>query len=142
MKYVSRSLVVLLFFAVIGCRDDSPPTIIPPPPPSLDDQVIANCYTVQEAVEAFAAQNNGVYPPSLDLDTNLVGDTVIDLLPGGVRLENPFTKLRTEPRAGAPANPGQTGYVPAYYGPSGPMGYVITGMGQSSFIVITLSKAP
>ena len=80
----------------------------------LEDQTIANCYTVLEAVEAFASENNGVYPTDIGADTTPSGKTVTDLLPGGRLLVNPYTLAATEPTNGSAAVPGGTGYLSIY----------------------------
>lgn len=106
----------------------------------------SNCHTVQLAAEDFAVQNNGVYAA-----------TNADVLPDGVTtmqsllpdrdgdgnadlLENPFTKLATEPQWGAPAAlPGQTGYVVIQDATATNVGYTITGFGKTA-LVLTLSS--
>ncbi len=99
-----------------------------------------NCHTVQLAAEDFAVQNDGIYAANTDIDTTPKGMTMLDMLPGGVRLENPFTQALTEPlSSGAAAAMGQTGYVPTI-GPAGTRdGYTITGFGKV-VIVITLTN--
>jgi hypothetical protein len=94
-----------------------------------ENMVRANCYQVRQAVELFAVLNAGIYPASL-ANVTPYGDTVIDLLPDGTRLVNPFTGLATEPVDGAAATLGQTGYVPVQQGGI-PVGYTITGVGSS-----------
>ena len=59
--------------------------------------VKSNCHTVQLAAEDFAVQNDGVYAANVGVDAAPNGDTISDMLPGGVLLENPFTKGDTEP---------------------------------------------
>lgn len=75
-----------------------------------DARVLANCRAVRDAAEAFADRNNGVYPGG-GADANLDGDTLIDLLPGGRLLTNPYTMTATEPVFGVAATYGQTGYL-------------------------------
>ena len=97
--------------------------------------VKSNCHTVQLAAEDFSVQNNGVY--ATDNGTALPsGDTIQDLLPNAALLENPFTKVATEPQWGAPAaTPGQTGYV-VIVDPSGTnVGYTIDGIGKNATII-------
>ena len=101
--------------------------------------VKSNCHTVQLAAEDFAVQNDGVYAADVDSDTTPGGDTIVDMLPGGTRLENPFTKAATEPVNAAAANPGETGYVPvAQNGVN--VGYSITGAGKTGNVIITLTS--
>ncbi|UCF04736.1 MAG: hypothetical protein JSV33_12545 [bacterium] len=103
--------------------------------PALEDSVRANCLRVQAAADAFAAQNNDIYPQDVDVDMTPAGDTVIDLLPGGSYLVNPFTGMVTEPVNHQASYPGQTGYVPIIgthpvHGPGVCVGYTITGVGR------------
>jgi len=101
--------------------------------------VKSNCHTVQLAAEDFAVQNDGVYAADVDSDATPGGDTIVDMLPGGTRLENPFTKAATEPVNAAAANPGETGYVPvAQNGVN--VGYTITGAGKDGNVIITLTS--
>ncbi len=58
--------------------------------------VKSNAHTIQLAAEDFSSQNNGVYAKDLN-DTLPNGQTLVDLLPGGKLLENPFTNQDTEP---------------------------------------------
>lgn len=100
--------------------------------------VKSNCHTVQLAAEDFAVQNDGVYADDTDTD-NAPGQTIVQMLPGGVRLENPFDKLQTVPlSSGAAAASGDTGYVPTVASGVN-VGYTITGYGKT-VNVITLSS--
>jgi prepilin-type N-terminal cleavage/methylation domain-containing protein len=101
--------------------------------------VKSNCHTVQLAAEDFAVQNDGVYASNIGVDTTPSGDTITDMLPGGVLLENPFTKVATEPVDAAAATAGQTGYVVLVDGSGTNVGYTITGFGKTA-LVITLSS--
>lgn len=100
--------------------------------------VKANCHTVQLAAEDFAVQNDGVYAGNVGADTTPNGDTIIDMLPGGALLDNPFTRAATEPVDGAAATAGQSGYVVVVQNASN-VGYTITGFGQNN-LVITLTS--
>ncbi len=103
---------------------------------SREASVKSNCHTVQMAAEDFAVQSDGVYAADLTATTP-AGETIIDMLPGDVRLKNPFTTQRSEPRDGAAAQSGQTGYEPILGAGGVPVGYTITGYGES-YRVITL----
>jgi prepilin-type N-terminal cleavage/methylation domain-containing protein len=96
---------------------------------SKDASVKANSHTVQVAAEDFAVQNEGLYAADLT-DLTLMGTTIIDALPQNQRLNNPYTRVRTEPVDGAAANDGETGYEPIVDGNGTNVGYVITGMGS------------
>ena len=101
----------------------------------LEWRFITNCLIFMEASERFASLNGGIYPSDTSLDTTPEGFTLIDLLPGGRRLFNPFTNLDEEPTDGAAATPGDTGYVPIVIGGYN-AGYVITGCGRVAAVTI------
>jgi len=137
--------ILICCFALAGCRDEGlpvdPPVSPEPPAPNYtveEEQVIANCYILQQAVEAFAADNNGIYPHS-ESDENLSGNTFVDLLPGGRYMENPYSGRNTEPRWGVAAYPGECGYVKVSDATGTPVDYTISGFGESE-IILYLSK--
>lgn len=105
-----------------------------------ESAVRGNCHTVQLAAEDFAIQNGGVYAADTDTDQTTTGSTIMDMLPGGALLENPYTNAPSEPlSSGAAALPGETGYVPIV-GPTGLNdGYRITGFGLNR-VITTLSN--
>ena len=97
-------------------------------------RVRGNCHTVQLAAEDFATKNDGIYANDTDTDTAPDGSTIVDILPGGVLLENAFTKNDTEPlSSGVAANPGEIGYVPVAVAGLN-IGYIITGFGKSMMV--------
>jgi prepilin-type N-terminal cleavage/methylation domain-containing protein len=101
--------------------------------------VKSNCHTVQLAAEDFAVQSDGVYASDTNADLTPNNETIVDMLPSGLQLENPFTKLVDVPLpVGAAAGPGQTGYVPIAQAGSN-VGYTITGFGKANN-VITLTS--
>ena len=76
----------------------------------LEARVIENCILTSEAAEAFAADNDGVYPVD-HLVVNKAGRTMRQYLPGGNLLVNPYTQRRSEPHWGVNARtPGEIGY--------------------------------
>jgi prepilin-type N-terminal cleavage/methylation domain-containing protein len=99
--------------------------------------VKSNCHSVQLAVEDFSVLSQGIYPMDVDTDTNPQGDTLIDMLPGGQLLTNPFTMAATEPQNGVAIGAGQIGYVPILIGGIS-SGYSITGFGSLD-LVLSLS---
>ena len=102
--------------------------------------VKSNCHTAQLAAEDFAVQNGGVYASDVDNDQTPAGSTIIGMLPGGALLENPFTKIATEPVNGGAANVGETGYAPIVQNGSN-VGYTITGVGRhAGATIITLAS--
>jgi len=103
--------------------------------------VKSNCHTLQLAAEDFAVQNDGVYAE--DNTTALPStDVIVDLLPGGALMENPFTKAATEPAiwGAAATNPGEVAYDPVQVNGVN-VGYSITGVGKTAnTTVITLTS--
>jgi type IV pilus assembly protein PilA len=102
--------------------------------------VKSNCHTVQLAAEDFAVQNDGVYAADVDAAATPAGQTIVDMLPGGAPLQNPFTKVASEPVNATAATAGESGYVPiAQNGVN--VGYTITGVGkEAGTTIITLSS--
>jgi type II secretory pathway pseudopilin PulG len=100
-----------------------------------ESRVRGNCHTIQLAAEDFAIQNDGIYATDTDTDQNLNGSTIVELLPGGGPLENPYTNALSVPiSSGVASLPGETGYVPIV-GPTGLNdGYAITGFGLTGII--------
>ena len=99
----------------------------------------SNCHTVQLAAEDFAVQNNGVYAADVDTDQTPGGETIVQMLPNAALLDNPFTKLPTEPINGPAATDGQTGYVVIVQGGTN-VGYTITGAGKNGNVILTLTS--
>ncbi len=64
--------------------------------------VRANMHTIQVAFEDFNVLSNGVYPTAA-ADLTPSGDTLQDLLPGAVFMDNPFTGAATPFAWGAAA---------------------------------------
>lgn len=102
--------------------------------------VKSNCHTVQLAAEDFAVQNDGVYASDVATDTTPSLETIVLMLPGQTFLDNPFTKLPTEPIDGGATTAGQTGYLPIIQNGVN-VGYTIDGVGKTAgTVVITLSS--
>jgi hypothetical protein len=108
---------------------------------ALEDSVRENCLRVQVAAERFAALNDGVYASDVDADCTNEGQTILDLLPGGWLLMNPFTRVCTEPVNASAANRGETGYVPISQGGVN-VGYTITGVGEKAGVIIFMIGHP
>lgn len=87
-----------------------------------------NCHTIRLAAEDFSVMNVGLYPVDLT-DTTPDGQTLVDLLPGGNLLPNPFTTAASEPQDGPAGQPGESGYEAVLDGSGLPAGYTITGFG-------------
>jgi hypothetical protein len=93
-----------------------------------DAIVLSNCRTLQLAAMRFAELNDGVYAADVACSTTPDGHTIIDLLPNGCYMMNPYTKCTTEPVDGSAVNPGETGYMPICCGGYN-RGCTITGNG-------------
>lgn len=93
-----------------------------------------NSHTVQLAAEDFAVQSSGTYAADLNTAAPITGLTIIDILPAGTNLPNPFTRALTEPVDGAAGNPGETGYQPVLDGTGSVVGYIITGFGRRAVV--------
>jgi prepilin-type N-terminal cleavage/methylation domain-containing protein len=100
-----------------------------------ESAVRSNCHTVQLAVEDWAVMSDGVYPATIDGDAAPTGDTVVDILPGGALMVNPFTSAVSEPINGTAAKSGQVGYVPIVDGAGVNSSYTITGFGHTAQIM-------
>jgi prepilin-type N-terminal cleavage/methylation domain-containing protein len=100
--------------------------------------VKSNCHTVQLACEEWSIMAGGIYPLDVDTDTTPSGDRLIDLLPQGLPLMNPFTRANSEPINGAVTNPGEIGYVPVMANGVG-SGYTISGGGKDGNVIITMT---
>jgi len=97
--------------------------------------VKSNSHTIQLAAEDFAVQNEGVYAADVDNSQTLSGETITDLLPSGVLLENPFTKARTQPVNGIASDPGEVGYTCIQQNGTN-VGYNITAVGKIANMTI------
>jgi len=100
----------------------------------------SNAHTTQLAAEDFSVQNDGVYAADLS-DAVPSGDTIIDMLPGGNNLANPFTRVQDQPIDGAAAAAGDTGYTAVDSDGDGTWdGYLIDGMGKAGTVIISLTS--
>jgi hypothetical protein len=129
-------ILIGLIVSMSACSDEDGESISSPSTPSVEEleaQVIGNCYIVRDALDEYRAHNDGACPIDIYTDTNDLGLTLIDLLPDGHLLENPFTGERTEPVDTIAAEPGQTGYY--MRSPFMPFLYYINGIGESSTIL-------
>jgi hypothetical protein len=106
---------------------------------SAHDALFANVRLVVDAAKAYAAANNGAYPSDVGGTPNLEGDTLVDLLPNGELLINPFTSMPDQPIDGSSASAGDIGYVPSDPVGDGTLGsFVIDAMGCNGWIVATV----
>lgn len=136
-----RNLLIFIMISILAgvcaCSEDPADSIIEPPEPTIEEfeaSVIANCHILKEALEAFMEDNDGGRPEDVCGDTNRVGLTLIDYLPDGQFLENPFTGERTEPVDTIATEPGQTGFYSIHEWAT-PGFYYINGFGERHVIV-------
>jgi len=135
MKNGPTLILFILIVLPLSCSD-----VTDPPGHSRDQRVILNSYSVQRAAEDFAAENDGGYPIDLR-HRSPAGNTLIDLLPEGAFLENPFTNDLDVPREITATYPGETAYRAVGEDHMNPIGYRVTGFGAADRI-ITLSNLP
>jgi prepilin-type N-terminal cleavage/methylation domain-containing protein len=94
-----------------------------------------NAHVTRLAAEDFSVQNDGVYAATL-ASALPTGETMIDLLPDGALLINPFSNVADSPINGIAANTGVIGYLSIDSNADGsPDGYSISGFGASALIV-------
>jgi len=98
----------------------------------------SDCHIVQLAAEQFAAINGGIYPQNTTDVLPQTGETIVDMLPQGLPLENAFTQARSEPIDAAPTTPGQIGYQRVLQNGVA-VGYVLQGFGRDA-VVLTLTN--
>lgn len=111
MSRLNIIILILLITAITSCGEDSKPAD-PVDGPTPEEIIIQNCHIIKDAADTFAGENEGKYAKSLT-DTTLDGNTLIDLLPGGKLLLNPYTGLETEPRSYA-SELGEIMYMPTF----------------------------
>ena len=130
-----RTLLTLTVatLAFTSCDNDASQTVNPPAP-TTDELIIADCYVVRDAMEAFAAENNGLYPQGLN-DQSDTGHAFLSFLPNDARIVNRFTDLATLPvYIGYPQWPGEIGIMlfPEW---SNPVGYRVVGRGRDGELI-------
>jgi hypothetical protein len=133
----------VLILVALGCGQNDLTQNVTPAPPTTDDLIIADCYEIQAALEAYAAEHDGLFPGGyMDTDVNVMQ---ADLL-----RPNRYTGLMTEPRLLGQDRrwPGQIGVTlfqglsEQGYEPTGSTevhGYRITGRGAHD-VIITLEN--
>jgi len=132
MKKILISLIFLISSITAGCEEKIITATQIPTDQELEAIVKGNSITLFEAVEEFANDNNGYYPQNADSDTTLTGKILIDYLPEGERLVNPFTGAKDQPIDSVPSSPGEISYY-LYY--SNCNVYSIQGYGVNSIII-------
>jgi prepilin-type N-terminal cleavage/methylation domain-containing protein len=101
-----------------------------------ESKVKSNCHCTQLAVEDFSVKNAGIYPRDLDTDRNQDGKRVVDYLPNGKLLKNPYTGLQTEPRMGPTRDIRGASFYQPYRGVDGTIiGYTIDGKGRQTVVI-------
>lgn len=95
---MSRHYILLIVVGVLllGCGSEDSPVVPTQPQPSLHDLVESNCLAVETAAYRFALDNENYFPANL-AHVNNAGNILVDYLPGGAMLINPYTGETTEP---------------------------------------------
>lgn len=110
MKTIITVIIAITCAILIGCDDKSVVECQAPTDQELETVVKGNSLTLLDAVELFAIDNYGEYPANADSDTTISGKVLIDYLPGGERLLNPYTGIKDQPMNSVPLSPGEIGY--------------------------------
>ncbi len=132
MKTAIAAIITITAVIITGCEEYTIVESQAPTVQELEAIVKGNSLTLIEAVEAFANDNNGYYPNNVDSDLSATGKALIDYLPGGERLINPFTGLNDQPLDSIPSSPGEIGYYK--YLPHFNV-YYVKGFGATTIIV-------
>lgn len=119
-----QNLLSALLLLVIACGEDSA-TVQPPTPLTADQQTVANCQAIQDALEKYAAAHNGSY-----------GEYYVSLA-GFENLKNVYSGEQ-EPSGLRARSAGQIG-IEEYACGGTVSGYRITGYG-SDHMLITLES--
>jgi hypothetical protein len=115
---------------VSGCDGDDLSLTIEPPALTTDEMIIADCYAVRDAMEAYAAANGGeFFSPSSPRS----GFTAF--LPGRTDLPNRYTGRATVPVFNAPYWPGEIGVIVFTDENFDQVGYRIVGRGRHGELI-------
>ncbi len=110
MRTTIITIIAITLLILIGCEKEEIVECQVPTEQELEAIVKGNTLTLREALEQYATDNYGHYPESADSDTTVTGKVLIDYLPEGERLLNPFTGLKDQPINSIPSSPGEIGY--------------------------------
>ena len=136
MKNVIIITLIVAMTCLLSCEQDQTITNIVNEQ-SIDDPeaiVRSNAIILQDAVDAFVEEGIagwGTVPKDAYADTTVNGKNLIDFLPGGVPLLNPYTGERDQPVDTTASSPGEIGYQT---NPSN-LYYIISGFGDSTLVV-------
>ncbi len=123
-------------FVVSSCDNEQSRTI-DPPAPTTDELIIADCYVVRDALEAYAADNDGEYP-------GYPGPPFDPYLPGNANIENRYTGRPTLPVFQHPRWPGEIGVTVFHDESYDATGYRVVGRGRYGELIRleSLSRIP
>ncbi len=134
-RVMAYLLFLVLFLPLNGCSDDSSSVCNTPDGFSeIDQEILNNFMIIRNAVEEQYKYDRYIYPDDLSR-SNGNGDSVIDLLPGGVLLPNPISGIKDVPMEGIPSIPGQIGYLPDPRTDGRNYGYILTAIGEDGEIL-------
>ncbi len=137
LRSISHLLVIaaigLIAFLGFGCshEENAPlaPAEVVTPPRDPESLTIENAQLVCDAVDAWIAGNDSLRFPTDLADRNENGKTIVDLLPDGQLLLNPYSEERSEPQSSKwPPEPGAI-----YYSMQGPEVYDSWGYGVYAY---------
>ena len=131
MKKTTICIFLLLVAGLgAGCKETKEPTAVAPVvEPTVDEMIVANAEIVLAAMELYAEQNGGEYP-SNTMSVNLLGNTLVDLLPEGTLLTNEVTGYPTEPVEGSAGNSGEIGFFVQTNSSGANTGYYLNALGE------------
>lgn len=127
-QYVSVLFVAML--AVAGCDNDDSSNTVNPPAPTTDELIIADCYIVRDAMEAYAAANGGEF-----FDPDNPRSEFTAFLPGDTDLPNRYTGRATVPVFNLAQWPGEIGVVVFSDENFDQVGYRVIGRGRNGELI-------
>jgi hypothetical protein len=99
MWFRALAWLSLLFLTVLACAEDDPIHTVVPEPQTAEDLIVADCYEIQAALEAFASAHGGLFPTPYmggGADPELYNG--LYTLRDSLLRPNRYTGLVTEPR--------------------------------------------
>ncbi len=125
-----RRLSILLFTVLIvsSCDSDDVAQVIDTPAPTTEELIIADAYAIRDALEAYAADNEGRYP-------HFTLPPFTPYLPGGEKVTNRYSGLANLPVFNFAQWPGEIGVVLFYDDNGDTRGYRLVARGRDGELV-------